>query len=337
MIHLLDDLLRKLILAEQIENLTSEAQLQQREAQIGFRPPDENWRLYVDNLTVGGNPANALNVYLVDLRDNRKLHSNERLRSIDNGFASDEPAPSRLDCHYLISAWSPAQATPAIEPTLDEHALLYEVTEILMRTLPLNPSRIYTNIYSRIFPSGSIALKNALDKVLKPWGRFQDADLPTVVAPPDGYIKLSEFWHGMGQNSRLRPVLYLITTLPVALIRTLVGALVTTRITEYRQVEGLTQQETFIQIGGYVRKTFSPLPDGTTVPPAPVVGAWVQLATLTNTPLQTTTTDEMGRFTFAGLVPGTYRVVAKASGLGELPAQTIDVPSPSGEYDLRFP
>lgn len=336
MIDLLDNLLRKLIISEQIENLTSETQLQQREAQIGFGPPDENWRTFVSNLTVGGDPANALNFYLVDLRENRKLRSNERLRSIGNGLASDEPVPSRLDCHYLVSAWSPAQATPAIEPTLDEHALLYEVTEILVRVLPLNPFRIYTGIYSRIHPSGSIALKNALDQVLKPWGRFQDVDLPAVVAPPDGYLKLSEFWHGMGQNARLKPVLYLIITLPVALIRTIVGALVTTRITEYRQIEGLSDGEIYVQIGGFVLETLPPLPDGTPVLPIPVVGAWVQLATLTNAPLQTVETDELGRFTFAGLDPGSYRLIARAKGLGELPARDIVVPSPSGEYDLRF-
>src|SRR5262245_56010696 len=90
------------------------------DAQVRFQPPDEDWRAYVKTLTVGGNPANALNVYLVDLRENRRLRSNEKERAYLNGDVVESVSPRRVDCHYLISAWSPADPTPAIEPTLDE-------------------------------------------------------------------------------------------------------------------------------------------------------------------------------------------------------------------------
>jgi hypothetical protein len=33
--------------------------------------------------------------------------ANERERRFDNGMVFEDPAPARLDCHYLISAWSP--------------------------------------------------------------------------------------------------------------------------------------------------------------------------------------------------------------------------------------
>ncbi|HMN28756.1 MAG TPA: hypothetical protein PKE45_11455, partial [Caldilineaceae bacterium] len=46
----------------------------------------------------------------------------ERIRHFENGTAYDQPAPERLDCHYLISAWSPTDVTPQLEPILDEHA-----------------------------------------------------------------------------------------------------------------------------------------------------------------------------------------------------------------------
>src|SRR5438094_842473 len=126
MIHHLDNLLRHLFLA-QIAEITSEDQ-------VGFQPPDEEWRGYVTNLRL-----NALNVYLVDLRENRKLHSNERVRTVQNGIISETPAPRRVDCHYLITAWSPAQPGPAVEPTLDEHALLAAVTGVLMQNESLIP------------------------------------------------------------------------------------------------------------------------------------------------------------------------------------------------------
>src|SRR5262245_48655344 len=105
MIHHLDNLLRHLFLA-QLVDITSEDQ-------VGFQPPDEDWRGHVTNLQ-----HNALNVYLVDLRENRKLRSNERARAVQNGMVSETPAPRRVDCHYLITAWSPAEITLAVEPAL---------------------------------------------------------------------------------------------------------------------------------------------------------------------------------------------------------------------------
>src|SRR5215468_776554 len=119
MLDHLDNLLRHLFMT-QIPVLSDEAQ-------VRFQPPDEDWRSYVStNLT-----GNALNIYLAELRENRKLRSNERVQDVTNGMVSETPAPRRVDCHYLITAWSPAPVTPAVEPTVDEHALLYAVTGVL--------------------------------------------------------------------------------------------------------------------------------------------------------------------------------------------------------------
>jgi hypothetical protein len=41
---------------------------------VGFRPPDNHWRDEVN--TLGENDA-ALNIYLFDVRENRKLRTNE--------------------------------------------------------------------------------------------------------------------------------------------------------------------------------------------------------------------------------------------------------------------
>jgi hypothetical protein len=63
MIDHLDNLLRHLFLA-QIANITSEHQ-------VGFQPSDEEWRTHVTNIQ-----RDALNLYLLDLGENRKLRSN---------------------------------------------------------------------------------------------------------------------------------------------------------------------------------------------------------------------------------------------------------------------
>ena len=161
----LDNLLRHLFLA-QVPGITSEEQ-------VRFQPPDQDWRMFVSGLGV----QNALNIYLVELRENRKLRTNERVREIQNGIAIDTPAPRRIDCHYLITAWSPASVTTSIEPTIDEHALLYDVTAVLMNHECLVPRKVYA---PDPLPAGFPEL-------------IADVELPMTILPVESFPKYPEF------------------------------------------------------------------------------------------------------------------------------------------------
>ncbi len=305
MLRLFDILIRDLLL-DRIAGLTIEDQ-------VRFQPPDTTLRTDVANLN-----RMALSVYLVELRENRRLRSNERARSLDQGTVYTEQVPERVDCHYLISAWSPTQLAPGVDPTLDEHALLYEAATALIRVGALNPSAIY--------PSGSAKLTA--------WpARFRDDELPITVAPAEGFPKTSEFWTTMGPGTPWKPVIHLIATIPVVLLREVAGPMVTTRITEYRSTDHPESAEIWIQIGGHALNTAAPLPDGS---PAPVEGAWVQLETPGGEVLQRMQTGPLGRFTFERLSPAQYRLRAVAVGLGER-TRLVTVPTETGEYDLRFP
>ena len=77
----------------------------------------------------------------MDLRENRKLRTNERERTYVGSDVYETPPPRRVDCHYLISAWSPVLVTPGIDPTFDEHALLAEVARVLGQRDVLDPAR----------------------------------------------------------------------------------------------------------------------------------------------------------------------------------------------------
>ncbi|MEO8338182.1 MAG: Pvc16 family protein [Nitrospirota bacterium] len=307
MLNLLDELLRK-VLIKNVTGLQPVIPGQPAAAivsdQVRFEPPDDAWLSAVGLLQ-----RNALSVYLVDLRENRKLRSNERTQERNNGIVFEQPAPARLDCHYLISAFSPtAQLTPQVEPALDEHALLYEVAAVLLREGTLNPSRVYP-------------------QTANPWPtRFQNVDLSMVVAPVEGFPKLAEFWGTMGTKHPWRPVLYLIVTIPVALIKEQAGYMVTTRITEYRQTNKPDTAEVWIQIGGHVRQQTTPLAD-----------AWVGLETLAGQIVHSTNTNELGRYTFENLQPGQYKLKSRAVGFPEKERSPIDVPSTTGEYDLTYP
>lgn len=68
---------------------------------------------------------------------------------------------------------------------------------------------------------------------------------------------------------------------------------------------------------------------------AALPGIWVELLNLAGDRLQLTQTNEAGRFTFGNMRAGSYQLRAQALGLAPV-LRNIDVPSPTGEYDLRF-
>jgi hypothetical protein len=300
MIDFLDNLLRQLFLSR-IDEIKDESQ-------VRFQPPDDAWRTYVANLSVGGAAVNAINVYLADVRENRLLHSNERVRNISNGLVTDTPAPRRIDCHYLISAWSPATVTPTVEPTVDEHALLYKITASLMIGDPLIPSQVYA---PNPLPAGFPAI-------------IADAELPSNILPVEGFPKIAEFWGTFGNVHPWRPMVYFIVTLPVVMTKEILGPMVTTRITEYRLTSSAATGDVLIQIGGTIIGAGQP-----------VAGAWVRIEDGLGASLGTTTTDENGRFTFGGLSKGTFILRARAQGFNES-TRTVNVPSPSGNYDVQL-
>lgn len=303
MIYQLDDLFRRLFRAR-VGAITGDDQ-------VGFDPPDAQWRTHVG--TLGVRPG--LNVYLADLRENRKLRSNARTRVYGNGWVQEVPAPPRVDCHFLISAWSPASATPQVEPAQDEHDLLYDVTVALMDAAPLNPSRVYAGQ----------APSPAWPAEYRP---FFESDLPTEVLPAEGFPKYAEFWGTMGETHPWRPTVYVVVTVPVVSREPDVfGPPVATIRADAGRLGSPpgTPVDTLYVVGGTVRD----------VQGAPVGRSWVALDTTADVRLRTGEADQQGRFRFPGLATGRYRLRFAAPGHAAQ-ARDVDVPSPSGEYDLDF-
>lgn len=103
------------------------------EQQIRFQPPDPELGTHLATLGT----RCALCCCLVDSRENLKLRSNHQIRRREDDTWTEEAVPNRMDCHYLISAWRPEEDRSDAAST--EHALLYEVTDVLMQHSPLNP------------------------------------------------------------------------------------------------------------------------------------------------------------------------------------------------------
>src|SRR5262249_48069667 len=114
----------------------------------------------------------AVDLFLYDIRENLELRSNEWIiEHTGNGAATRRRAPVRVDCSYLITAWS--SESPPTRP-LDEHRLLSEVMKVLLRhpTLP------------EVLLQGS--LKN------------QEPPLPSSTLQPGRLQSVGEFWQALG-------------------------------------------------------------------------------------------------------------------------------------------
>ena len=311
MIRFLDQLLRDLFVGS-IAELADESQ-------VGFRPPDDDWIAYVNTLTVDGAPANALSVYLIELRENRVLRSNELVRAVSGGMVGETRAPMRLDCHYLVTAWSSAQVSPAVEPSWDEHALLYDAASVLALHDPIEPAAIYG-------PTGLGAWPVGFPEALR------DAELPVAFVPMEGFPKYAEFWGTMGSSHRWRPAIQLVVTLPILWSERSAGAEVTTRLLDLRTGDPAVPADLGLRIGGHVLDALAPAADGS---PSLVAEAWVTLEMASGKRMALARTDAAGRFQLGELRPGTYRLRARTSGHADV-VRDVVVPSESGEYDLVF-
>ena len=280
--------------------------------QVRFQPPDQSWLTMVSNST-----GNCLNVYLADLRENRRLRTNERPRSHSGSDVYELPPPRRVDCHYLISAWSPAPPTPGLDTTPDEHALLAETALVLGRDDVLDPAPICAatrppNLFA-------IAVPPPLAGEL----------LPVTVLPVEGFSKYAEFWGTMGSSNRWKPCVYAVITIPLKESPVRAGPMVTTLSIETATSGASGSGETFLHIGGTLRATG--LPNAAVVP-----GATVELLTTSSVRRQVVRTDVDGRFVFVQVAPGDYLLRFGAVGFGSITSPVLVVPAPSGSYDIHF-
>jgi len=137
---------------------------------LSFATPDEQFPPTTVSLP-------AIDLFLYDLRENRDLRSAEWVvdRPANGGPVTRQPPPARVDCSYLITAWSSESSTTR---PLDEHRLLGEVMAVLLRypTLP------------------AWACQGVLQGQAPP--------LPTIALQSGPLQSMAEFWQALGGRPR---------------------------------------------------------------------------------------------------------------------------------------
>jgi hypothetical protein len=297
------------------------------DGQVRFDPPDEAWRGLVPTITdAAGLHANSLNVYLADLRENRKLKTIAREQRVVEREVYDARPARRVDCHYLISAWSPVSSSLTTDPTLDEHALLAEAARVLGELDALDPVAICAATRAPNLPA--IAVPEAL----------VGETLPLVLLPVEGFPQYAEFWGTMGTRSRWKPCVYVVITAALKNSATRAGPIVTTPIRDTLQRDAAEVAQTHYHISGQVfAAAVASRPGAAVAPQQPVPRAWVELLDVTGTTRVTLTrADSNARFTFGNVPAGSYQLRASSQPEGTTPLRTITVPEPSGNYDLCF-
>jgi hypothetical protein len=319
---------------------------------VTLGPPD---RAFVTRLP----PGTSVNVYLADIRENRRLRTNDRVRQPipDNNTVREDPLPAWVDAHYLITAWNKAQ--DASDAALKEQETLRAVSAALLAGDPFTPNTVYAApdpgqgpaLVAAFGAANLFSLLTRFAARLDRWlPEFRAPGLMYQVLPPEGFPKLSEFWTTMGQGSVWKPVVYLVASVPVELDRGAEQDVVTTLTTRTGQTEEASGQSlvlgtehAWLQVGGLVLRF-----DGAR-PLRPVRGARVLLFApstppRTPTPIQDATTGADGRYQFTFAAPAhagpvdpfaaPFRVVAAYPGLEGDPLDVDLNPTTPFAHDL---
>jgi hypothetical protein len=243
------------------------APLELRNADVIFEPPDKSFA-----------PGQAtVNLFLYEVKENRELRDPVPIIDTVAGVFVRRKPPLRVDCSYLVTAWSNQIGANKI---VEEHRLLSLALAWLSR-FPTIPTTFFQgSLIGQPFPP------------------------PTLVAQLDGGKSVAEFWSALGIAPR--PSFNLIATIALDLqVQTPEGPPVVTKEIEIKRkmppgVPEPTLDVTY-EIGGRIG-------DANTL--AAIANAQVKLLELE----REVVTDQEGHFRFADLAAGNYTLRAAAVG-----------------------
>ena len=237
MFDLLDNALDKLLNAEELKAAPLKVVFQKLyDADVSFITPEKSYTQKLQG-------ESAVNLFLYEVKENRELREPGPTTRHNNRGSVRCRAPLRVDCAFMVTAWSKAQ----VEPEKVSHNILGLAFNWLSR-FP-------------VIPDEYLLAGGLQGQIYAP---------PTMVAQMDGAKSAGEFWHALGIPPR--PYFNLLVTLTMDLDQHIEDSLVTTMASNYSAGQAAAGEERLI-IGGTVRD-----PRGDPVP-----DAWVLLEQLNKT------------------------------------------------------
>jgi hypothetical protein len=142
--------------------LVQEVPLDPADIAITFEMPTHTWSSGLDP----NRPT--INLYLYDIRENVELRTSDRfLTKTDTGGHQRQPAPTRIDFAYLISAWS--------KDIADEHRLLGQILTALLRFPELPANVLQGSMQTQPYPLHAwIARPERLPNPWDFWGHVEN-------------------------------------------------------------------------------------------------------------------------------------------------------------------
>jgi len=256
-------------------------------AQIVFDRPDDSFK-----------PAQTtVDLFLFDVRENMELRSNEPRIERQNGTAITYPAPMRVSCTYLVTAW-PQGGTDLV---LQEQQLLSQVLYVFA---------MYPKIPATFLKGGLVG---------------QEIPLPMMATHPEELRNPAEFWTAIGNKMRASLTVtvtvafdvFAPVTAPIA--KTMLTALGERTAGEGEAIIPGTKME-FYRIGGKVTSGGNP-----------VAGAMVAVAGAG----LSARTDTDGDYILGTINAGPYTLNVQSNGSSK--QVNITVPASAGSnYDVQL-
>jgi hypothetical protein len=255
-------------------------------AVIAFDRPDDSFKP----------TQTTIDLFLFDVRENLELRSNEPKVTRLNGQAVIQPAPLRVACTYLITAW-PVGGTDLV---LQEHRLLAQVLQVLSK-YPTIPAP---------FLKGKLV--------------GQEPVLPMMATHPEELKNPAEFWAAIG--NRMRASVTVTVTIGMEVFAPITAPAVTTELVRLGErapdadtLVASTKME-FYRIGGKVTR------GGAAVAGATVAVAGAGLSART---------DDGGAYVLGAMAAGAYTLNVQSNSTSKQVAVTVPAPT-GQNYDVQL-
>ncbi|MCC6420068.1 MAG: DUF4255 domain-containing protein, partial [Gemmataceae bacterium] len=273
MLHELDAALERLLLAAKADG----AGLLDI-AHVSFATPDDAF----------SPDANIINLFLLDVVENRELRNLQPVRErVGDHFALRAP-PLRVDCTYLVTAWSNASGD---QRSRTEHQLLGEALLWLGSTQDIPERFLDGQLKSAMYPPGLSISQSREDRQ---GGHFWSA---LRISPRASFFLTATI--AMDAQRILRE----------AGVTSVIGVRATVPPAGDDSTPPKTDGATYL-VGGRVRGVTAENPSGEDDGAQPVAGAHVQVAP--DGPA--CTTDANGQYILGPLPEGSHRLLVSAAG-----------------------